>query len=202
MWYAIPVALLCMASAIQGLDLYTAKEQACFNIPKPETPVLDMKWVLETHPLYYPLMSTVDLYRVAVNLLQKDPKDVKASAVYYDSCLKWEIFSNGTIFSEGFDGLRREYETKTLSDNPDAYTFVPVGGDEDFYAGTAYTTLTDNKSFFFTVACLKTGEMTWGVGSTTPTLTEETKKKILDHAVTLGFSTEDVTELKYKTCEN
>ncbi|CAL8116515.1 unnamed protein product [Orchesella dallaii] len=152
--------------------------------------------------MYFPVMSTNSLYRVSLNVLQKEAKDVGFATVYYDACLKWDMYDNGTIFSTGFNGLRKEYKTKTLMDNPDAFTFVGEGGYKDFYSGTLYTTLTDNKSFFFATVCMNNREMSWGVASTTPTLTEETKKKIFDHAVSLGFNKEDFTELKYGTCEN
>ncbi|CAL8116503.1 unnamed protein product [Orchesella dallaii] len=206
MWYSLSasVALLCIASAVhvQSLDLKTAKDQPCFNIPNPKTPILDEKWVHSINPMYFPVGSTNSLYRVALNVLQKEARDVGFATVYYDACLKWYMYDNGTVVSTGFNGLRKEYKTKTLEDNPDAFTFVGEGGDKDFYSGTLYTTLTDNKSFFFATICLKNGEMAWGVASTTPTLTEETKKKVFDHAVSLGFNKEDFTELKYDTCKN
>ncbi|CAL8149406.1 unnamed protein product [Orchesella dallaii] len=202
MWYSVSFALLCIASVVQGLVFRGSKDQPCFNISKPETPVLDAKWASSIDPIYYPVMSTVHLYRAAVDVLQKDPKDVRLSTVYYDACLKWYLHDNGTSFAKGFNGLTREFARTTLEDNPDGFTYVGVGGDRDFFAGTLYTTLTDNKTFFFAATCMKNGGMAWGVGSTTPTLTEETKKIVLDHAVSLGFNKEDFTELKYDTCKN
>ncbi|CAL8116523.1 unnamed protein product [Orchesella dallaii] len=196
------IALLCIASAVQGLDLKSAKEQPCFNIPKPETPILDEKWVHSISPIYFPVMSANSLYRASLNVLQKEARNIGFANVYYDACLKWYIFDNGTAVSTGFNGLRTEYKTKTLKDNPDAIEFVGVGEDKDVYAGTAYRTLTDNKTFLFGAICMKNGEMAWGVGSTTPTLTEETRKIVFDHAVSLGFNTEDFTELKYDTCKD
>ncbi|CAL8116401.1 unnamed protein product [Orchesella dallaii] len=204
MWHSlsVSVALICIASVVQGLDLKSANDQPCFKIPNPKTPILDMKWVNSINPLYFPAMSTDNLYRASLNVLQKEARDVSFATVYYDACLKWYIFDNGTTVATGFNGLRTEYKTKPLKDNPDAFTFVGVGVDKDFYSGTLYTTLTDNKSFFFGAICMKNGEMAWGVGSTTPTLTEETKKIVFDHAVSLGFNKEDFTELKYDTCRN
>ncbi|CAL8116509.1 unnamed protein product [Orchesella dallaii] len=206
MWYSLSasIALLCIASAVhvQSLNLKTAKDQPCFNIAKPETPIWDKKWVTSINPIYFPVMSTDSLYRASLNVLQKEARDVSFATVYYDACIKWYINNNDTSLSTGFNGLRKEYKTETLMDNPDAFTFVGVGGDKDFYSGTLYTTLTDNKSFYFTAICMQNGEMVWAVGSTTPTLTEETKKKVFDHAVSLGFHKEDFTELKYDTCQN
>ncbi|CAL8149427.1 unnamed protein product [Orchesella dallaii] len=202
MWQLVPLTLLCITSVVQGLSFRASTNQPCFNISKPETPVLDPKWIHSLEKIYYPVMSTVHLYRVAVDLLQKDPKDVRLSTVYYDACITWTLFGNGTSVQRGFNGLTREYETTPLSDNPDAFTFVGVGGNKDIYAGTLNTLLTDNKTFFFSAICLSNGEMSWGVGSTTPTLTEETKKIVLDYATNLGFNTEDFTELKYDSCKN
>ncbi|CAL8149394.1 unnamed protein product, partial [Orchesella dallaii] len=183
-------------------DLQDSKDQPCFNISKPETPVVDAKWLASIYPLYHLAMSTGDLYRVAVDLLQKDPKDVRLSTVYSDACIKWYRYDNGTSFLKGFNGLTREFARTPLKDNPDGFTFMGVGGDQDVSTGTLYVTLTDNKTFLFTAVCMKNGGMTWGVGSPTPTLTEETKKVVLDHAMSLGFNREDFIELKYDTCKN
>ncbi|CAL8149409.1 unnamed protein product [Orchesella dallaii] len=201
MWYSVPFTLFCMASVVQGLNYRALTNQPCFNVSKPETPVLDPKWILSLEKIYYPVMSNIHLYRVAVDLLQKEPKDVGLSTVYYDACITWHRENNGTVFLKGFNGLKRIYETTPLSDNPDAFTFAGVGGNQE-YAGTLYTLLTDNKTFFFAAICLSDGEMSWGVGSTTPTLTEETRKLTLDYATNLGFHTEDFTELKYVACNN
>ncbi|CAL8111382.1 unnamed protein product [Orchesella dallaii] len=202
MWPSAIVALFCMASAIQGLELNSTKGQPCFNISMPKTPILDENWALSVGPFYYPIVSTIDLYLASVDLLQKDPKDVSIATIYYDSCLTWYINSNGTISLKGFNELTREYKQNSLGDNPDEYTFVAVGGNQNLYAGTAYTTLTDNKTFFFTATCFKNGQMAFGVGSTTPSLPEKTRKMILDHAVSLGFNVEDITGLKYETCKS
>ncbi|CAL8117167.1 unnamed protein product [Orchesella dallaii] len=202
MYSASLVALLCLASAIQGLDLRSSEEQPCFDIPKPKSPILEMDWLFSVKPIYYPLMNTIDLYHASVDLLQKNARDVSTSSVYYDACLTWEMFSNGTIFSKGFNGLQREYISKAVEDNPDAFTMEPVDGEKDVYSGTAYTTLTDNKTFFVQAGCLPSGQMAWGVGTTTPTLPEETKKKIIEHVISLGFKKDDITELKYDTCKD
>ncbi|ODM91524.1 hypothetical protein Ocin01_15155 [Orchesella cincta] len=199
MWYSAPLALLCMSSAIQGLSLETVKEQPCFNISKNPTPLLDAKWALSLDTIYYPLMNTVDLYRAATDLLQMDPKEINTGSIYYDGCLTWQMFSNGTLMSKGYNGLTRAYKTKTEGDNLDIYTFEAEEGDAA-YSGTVYTTLTDNKSYFFSAVCLNDGEMAWGVGSLTPTLPEETKKTILEHAESLGFKKEFFTELRYDKC--
>ncbi|CAL8149397.1 unnamed protein product [Orchesella dallaii] len=202
MWSSVSFALLCIASFVQGLNFRSSKNQPCFNISKPETPVLDAKWVTSLDPIYYPVMSTSSLYRVSVDLLQKDARDVSYASLYYDACLKWYMHGNGTSFSKGFNGLTREYARKPVRGNPDAFTFVAVGGDQDVYAGNLYTTLTDNKTFIFTAVCMKNGGMAWGVGSTTPTLTEKTKKIVRDHALSLGFNREDFTEINYDKCKN
>ncbi|CAL8103876.1 unnamed protein product [Orchesella dallaii] len=202
MWYSTSFALLCIASVAQGLRFRESNDQPCFNISTPETPVLDLKWAASIDSFYYPAMSTGNLYRLAVDLLQKDPKDIRLSTVYYDACIKWYVNVNGTSTVKGFNVLTKEYARTPLKDNPDAFTYVGLGGIQDVSSGTLYTTLTDNKTFFFVATCMKNGEMTWGVGSTTPTLTEETKKIVLDHAMSLGFNTEDFTELKYDTCKN
>ncbi|CAL8117165.1 unnamed protein product [Orchesella dallaii] len=201
MYSASLVALLCLASAIQGLDLRSAEEQPCFDIPKPKSLIGDMDWMISVKPIYYPLMNTIDLYHASVDLLQKNARDVSTSSVYYDACLTFEMFSNGTIISNGFNGLQKEYISKPLEDNPDAFTFEPVDGENNIYSGTFYTTLTDNKTYFVQAGCLSSGQMAWGVGSITPTLTEETKKKILEHVASLGFKKDDITELRYDTCE-
>ncbi|CAL8149400.1 unnamed protein product [Orchesella dallaii] len=202
MWYSTSLALLCIASVVQGLSFRASTNQPCFNISKPETPVLDPKWAESIDSFYYPVMSTNHLYRVAVDLLQKDPRDVRLSTVYYDACIKWYVNENETTTVKGFNGLSREYVRTPLKDNLDGFTFVGLGGIQDIYAGTLYTTLTDNKTFFVVATCMENGGMAWAAGSTTPTLTEETKKIVLDHVMSLGFNTEDFTELKYDTCEN
>ncbi|CAL8103870.1 unnamed protein product [Orchesella dallaii] len=160
------------------------------------------KRVTSIDPIYYPVMSTLGLYRVSVDILQKDARDVSFAAVYYDACIKLYINTNGIAFAKGFNGLTRRYATTPLSGNPDGFSFIGVDRFKDVYGGTLYTTLTDNKTFFFTAVCMVNGEMSWGVESTSPTLPEETKKKIFDHAVSLGFNREDFTELKYDTCKN
>ncbi|CAL8111380.1 unnamed protein product [Orchesella dallaii] len=200
MW-RLALVQLCMASAIQGLNLDAAKEQPCFNISRSPTPLFDMNWAVSVGKFYWPLVSNMDLYRAATDLLQKDSKKISISTVYYDSCITWHLFKDGTLLSKGFNGLGREYKSKPLSDNPDAYQFEPVDG-TTMYGGTAYTTFTDNKTYFFSAVCLSDGEMVWGVGSPTPTLPEETKKMILEHAVSLGFKKEFFSELRYDKCNN
>ncbi|CAL8111379.1 unnamed protein product [Orchesella dallaii] len=186
---------LLVASCAKALDLESAKEQPCFNITK--TAVLDLNWVGTLKTLYYPLMSRLDLFSSATNLIQKDPKDISEASVYYDLCVYWNLYSNGTITARGYNGKSREYQTKLIK-GMEIFEFAPVVGTG--YSGTKYTTLTDNKSFFFTPFCMD-GQMSWGIGSTTPTLPEDTIKMVYDHAESLGFKREYFTELRYDRCD-
>lgn len=68
--------------------------------------------------------------------------------------------------------------------------------------GRAYTTLTDNKTFAFTAACFADNQMTWNVFATTPTLDEQTKEKIYEHAKSLGYNPEFFTEIRYDSCKS
>ncbi|ODM91528.1 hypothetical protein Ocin01_15156 [Orchesella cincta] len=200
MFLSASVVLLCMASAIQGLNLEAAMETPCFNISNNPAPLFNMEWAVSLGTVYYPIMNNIDLYRAATDLLQKQPNEIKTGSVYYDSCLTWHMFKDGTLLSKGFNGLTREYKSRPMEGNPDGYVFWPSDG-TDVYSGSAYTTMTDNKTFFFSALCLKNGGMAWGVGSATPTLSEETKKKILEHAESLGFKKEHFTELRYDNCK-
>lgn len=67
--------------------------------------------------------------------------------------------------------------------------------------GRAYTTLTDNETFMFTVCCYTDNQIAWNVFSTTKTLNYATRRKIYEHAVSLGFNKLYFTEIRYDSCE-
>ncbi|CAL8103691.1 unnamed protein product [Orchesella dallaii] len=144
-----------------------------------EAPIARINQSLSLYPLYFHVSSTVDLYRASVS--QKDPKDAAPIAsVYYDACLKWCMHSDGTITLKGVNGLKRVFETKPFKDNVNEYTFEALGG---------YQEKNDEQVGF-------------GVGTNTPTLLEETKKLVLDHALSFEFNKGDFTELRYDTFKN
>jgi len=149
--------------------------------------------------LYYPLMSRLELYRVASDLLDKDPKDISEASLYYDSCLHWNMYSNGSIISRGYNGYSRDYSTKILKPNMEKFDFRPAVGTG--FSGTVYTTMSDNKTFLFTPFCTDDGEMVLGLGSLLPTLPEETMRKVKEHAISLGFKKEYFTEIRYDRCD-
>ncbi|ODM94155.1 hypothetical protein Ocin01_12526 [Orchesella cincta] len=194
----LPIAIhvaLCVSS-IQSLDMDSAKESPCFKIEK--TVPLDMEYWANIKTSYYPLMSRLELYGVAVDLLQKDPAEISESELYYDSCIVWK-HTNESYYSEGFGGQTREYVAVPKDDKFEVYTMHSVDGKG--YSGTAYTTYTDNQTFLFSAACGDDGQMTWSVGTTTPTLPHGTVEKIHEHALSLGFKKEFFTELRYDGCD-
>ncbi|CAL8111381.1 unnamed protein product [Orchesella dallaii] len=190
------LAVIFVGGYAKGLDMESAKEQPCFNISK--TVPLDLNWVGTIKTLYYPLMSRLELYRVASDLVHQDPKDISEASVYYDSCFYWNMYTNGTIISRGYNGQTREYKTKLIN-GMEEFEFGPVEGMG--YSGTVYTTLTDNSTFLFTPFCTDDGEMAWGLGSTLPILSEDTIKLVYEHAESLGFKREYFTELRYDKCD-
>lgn len=66
--------------------------------------------------------------------------------------------------------------------------------------GRAYTTLTDNKTYMFTVCCYSDYQITWNVFSTTTTLDYYTVEEIFKHAESLGFKRQYFTEIRYDSC--
>jgi len=182
----------------KSLDMDGAKERSCFKITK--TVPLELDWVGSLNTLYYPVMSRLELYSVAADLVQKDPKDITEGSVYYDSCLNFEARSDGTMIFRGYGDQSKEYQTTYLTPAMEQYEFSPKEGPG--ITGMSYTTLTDNKTFIFSVNCLDEEEqMTWGVVSPLPSLPEDTLKIIYDHAKSLGFKKEYFTEIKYDKCD-
>lgn len=144
-------------------------------------------------------MSRLELYRIAGDLLNKQTRDLQENSLYYDSCIRWNMYTNGSIISRGFNGLQREYNTKILTPNMEKFEFWPKEGKG--YSGTVYTTMTDNSTFLFTPFCTKDGEMAWGLGSTLPSLPKKTLEKVLAHARSLGFKKQYFTGLRYDDCD-
>jgi len=189
----ISVALLFGADA---LDLEGAKEQKCFDV-KSVTP--ESAFLASLKTIYLPMNSRLKLYKVASDLLDKDGKDVLESYVYYDSCIRVNLQPNGSIIATGFDNLRKEYLTKPILPNLEKFEESPADGKG--YAATAYTTYTDNKSFFVAAGCGDDGQMTWNVGSMYPTLTKDVKDMVIKHLTELGFKKEFFTEIRYDYCD-
>ncbi|CAL8129095.1 unnamed protein product [Orchesella dallaii] len=173
----------------------SARELPCFRIRN--TVHVDMNWVDSIDTLYYPAMSKMELYRAAADITGNDPEDIPEDSVETDSCFYWRMHHNGTLRGYGFGGQSREY-TATYG-SPDIFEFRPSEGEG--YSGTAYVTLTDNSTFFFTPICTDEGEMAWGLGSTVPRLPERTMKRIYDHALSLGFKREFFVNLNYENCD-
>ncbi|CAL8086070.1 unnamed protein product [Orchesella dallaii] len=196
----VAIFILC-ASSIKCLDLESAKELPCFPIHKtvPMEHDKSSDKPSGTARIYYPFMSRLDLYKSATDILQKDPKEISESTVYYDACIVWTS-NNGTHIAEGFDGHTREYSIDVVKEGSNQVTKIhPVEGPGA--SGTGYVTLSDNKTFFFTAFCANDGQMSWGVASLIPKLPEESVKKIHEHAVSLGFKKEYFTELRYDGCD-
>ncbi|ODM88005.1 hypothetical protein Ocin01_18678 [Orchesella cincta] len=197
LFFPIAIFVTAFISSIQCLDLESAKEQPCFKIKK-TVPLITDDWVQpEPKAIYYPLMSRLDLYRNAIDLLQKDPAEISESELYYDACIVWKC-NNETYFSEGFGGRTREYTADPEDDKMEVYTMRPLKGKG--YGGKAFTTYSDNETFFFTAVCGDDGQMAWNVASLTPTLPRESVKIIHEHALSLGFKKEFFTELRYDRC--
>ncbi|CAL8086067.1 unnamed protein product [Orchesella dallaii] len=192
--------------SIECLDLESAKEQPCFKIEK-TVPMGGEVPTGEITTIYYPHMSRLDLYMNAIDLLQKDPKEISESSLYYDSCLVWKCNANGTqghkdhgtYYSEGFDGRTREYEVEMVNGSEEVSKIRPVEGKG--LTGTGYVTYSDNKTFFFSAFCTDDGQMTWNVASLIPVLPEASVKIIHEHALSLGFKKEFFTELRYDRCQ-
>ncbi|ODM93332.1 hypothetical protein Ocin01_13350 [Orchesella cincta] len=194
--FPIAIFVPLFISSIQCLDLESAKEQPCFKIEN-TLPFMSNSWTSDIETTYYPLMSRLDLYHATVDILQKDPTEISESEVYYDACIAWKS-NNGTYHSEGFGGKTREYTVNYKGNDLEEYTLRPQKGEG--YKGTFYVTYTDHKTFYFAASCLDDGQMTWGVGSSTPTLPQETVKLIHEHALSLGFKKEFFSELRYDSC--
>lgn len=143
-------------------------------------------------------MSRFELYRIAGDLLGETANELPEHSLYYDSCIYWNMYTNGTIISRGFNGHNREYKTKLLSPNMEMFEFAPKEGKG--YSGTVYTTMTDNKTFLFTPFCTSDGEMAWGLGSTLPSLPKQTLESVMKHAKELGFKKDYFTGLRYDNC--
>ncbi|ODM94160.1 hypothetical protein Ocin01_12527 [Orchesella cincta] len=194
--FTISIFVTLCVSSIYSLNIDNAKESPCFKIEK--TVAIDIEFWAKIKTSYYPLMSRLDLYMLAVDILQKDPAEISEPELYYDSCIVFKN-TNKTFYSEGFGGNTREYTAIPKDGKFEVYAMNPVEGEG--YSGTAYTTFTDNKTFSFSAVCGDNGQMTWGVGSTTPTLPRETVEKIHEHALSLGFKKEFFTELRYDGCD-
>ncbi|ODM95775.1 hypothetical protein Ocin01_10906 [Orchesella cincta] len=192
------LAILFIGNCAEALDMESAKEQPCFNITR--TVPLDLNWVGTIKTLYYPLMSRLDLYRSSANMLNKSPNDINEATVYYDSCFRWNLYTNGSITGRGFNGLSREYKTKLVVPTMEKFEFSPVEGKNYGYSGLKYTTMTDNKTFLFTPFCTDDGEMTWGLGTISPTISQDLIKAAHEHAESLGFKREYFTEIRYDRC--
>lgn len=136
----------------------------------------------------------MDLYRCVHDLLEQDYSDISEETVQ-KSCLKFKIDSNGYTMT-GFNHLVRQIHT------------TPVGpGIVDYISewdrgmrGRAYTTLTDNKSYLFTVCCYSDNQVGWNIFSSTPTMSSRAVKEVREHAISLGFSPDHFAGLNYDRC--
>jgi len=194
--FAIQLLVL-LAGMTQALDMKGAEEQPCFNVSK--TVPMDAEWMKSVKIWYYPMMTRLDLYRGAIDILNQDPNDVTEDKVYYESCIIWKMNpSDGSFTMEGFNGKEAKYNVTLFGKGLETYEFGTESGIGN--AGTCYTTLTDNKSFAVSVGCLKGNQMVWGVVSPHKSLPEETVKLIHNHVDSLGFKKEYFTSLRYDSC--
>jgi len=196
-WTTVFITFCVLYGAAQGIDFNSAKGPKCFDIKKtfPGEP----QFLASLKTIYAPLISRLELYHTAKDLLQVDEKEILESSIYYDLCPRWSLGENGTILATGFKNKMRYYETKPILPNMEKFELKPAEGKG--FTATVYTSLTDNKTFFVAPKCLDNGEMSFTVGSMYPTLPKETYDKVAKHLMELGFRKEDMTMIRYDYCD-
>jgi len=195
-WTTVFITLCVLYGAVQGIDLEGAKGTKCFEIKKTVTP--EPKFLATLKTIYAPLISRLELYQTAKDLLQIDEKDISESSVYYDSCARLSLLPNGTVVSRGFGDKMRYFNTKPILPNMEKFEIMPAEGEG--LTATSYTTLTDQKTWFVAPKCHKDGAMSFTVGSMYPTLPKETYDKVVKHLIELGFKKEEMVMLRYDYC--